>query len=107
MTSMQKLYLLIPLAPLAGSAIAGLFGWLIGRRASHWVTILGVAVSFFASLMVFRDVLDGNGFNGAVYTWLTSGETRFEVGFLIDRLSATMMMVVTFVSLMVHVYTIG
>jgi NADH-quinone oxidoreductase subunit L len=107
MTSMQKLYLLIPLAPLAGSAIAGLFGWLIGRRASHWVTILGVAVSFFASLTVFRDVLDGNGFNGAVYTWLTSGETRFEVGFLIDRLSATMMMVVTFVSLMVHVYTIG
>src|SRR5512135_30405 len=107
MTAMQKLYLLIPLAPLVGSLIAGLLGWLIGRRASHGVTILGVLIAFLASVAVFQDVLAGNTYNGAVYTWLTSGETRFEIGFLIDQLSATMMLVVTFVSLMVHIYTIG
>ncbi len=107
MTEMQKLYLLVPLAPLAGAMIAGLFGWLIGRVLSHWVTIAGVAVSFVASLLVFQDVLAGHTFNGSVYTWLTSGEMRFEVGFLIDQLSALMMVVVTFVSLMVHIYTIG
>ena len=107
MTEMQKLYLLVPLAPLAGAVIAGLFGWLIGRAASHWVTILSVAVSFVTSVVIFQDVLAGHTFNGSVYTWLTTGETRFEVGFLIDRLSALMMLVVTFVSLMVHVYTIG
>jgi NADH-quinone oxidoreductase subunit L len=104
---MQKLYLLVPLAPLAGAAIAGLFGWLIGRAASHWVTILSVAISFVTSIVIFQDVLAGHTFNGSVYTWLTTGETRFEVGFLIDRLTAVMMLVVTFVSLMVHIYTIG
>ena len=104
---MQKLYLLVPLAPLAGAIIAGLFGRAVGRSGSHWVTILSVAVSFAASCVVFVDVLNGNTFNGSVYTWLTSGETRFEIGFLIDRLSALMMVVVTFVSLMVHIYTIG
>ncbi|MBZ0105364.1 MAG: NADH-quinone oxidoreductase subunit L [Sulfuricella denitrificans] len=107
MTEMQKLYLLVPLAPLFGAVIAGLFGRLIGRSLSHWVTIAGVAVSFIASVLVFQDVLAGHAFNGSVYTWLTSGEMRFEVGFLIDRLSALMMVVVTFVSLMVHIYTIG
>ncbi|MDD5240091.1 MAG: NADH-quinone oxidoreductase subunit L [Sulfuricella sp.] len=107
MIEMQKLYLLVPLAPLAGALIAGLFGWLIGRAASHWVTILGVAVSFVASIVIFQDVLAGHTFNGGVYTWLTTGETRFEVGFLIDRLTTVMMLVVTFVSLMVHIYTIG
>jgi len=107
MTEMQKLYLLVPLAPLAGAMIAGLFGWLIGRAMSHWVTIIGVTISFVASVMVFQDVLAGHTFNGSVYTWLTSGEMRFEIGFLIDRLSALMMVVVTFVSLMVHIYTIG
>jgi NADH-quinone oxidoreductase subunit L len=107
MTEMQKLYLLVPLAPLAGALIAGLFGWLIGRALSHWVTIIGVAISFVASVVIFQDVLAGHTFNGSVYTWLTSGETRFEIGFLIDRLSVMMMMVVTFVSLMVHIYTIG
>ncbi len=107
MTEMQKLYLLVPLAPLAGAAIAGLFGWLIGRTASHWVTILGVAISFVGSVVIFQDVMAGHTFNGSVYTWLTSGDTRFEVGFLIDRLTAVMLLVVTFVSLMVHIYTIG
>src|SRR5512135_2413815 len=107
MTAMQKLYLLIPLAPLAGAMIAGLFGGLVGRAGAHWATIIGVAISFVASVAVLQDVAQGNVFNGSVYSWLTSGETRFEVGFLIDRLTATMMLVVTFVSLMVHIYTIG
>ena len=104
---MQTLYLIVPLAPLVGAILAGLFGRALGRTGAHWVTIAGVAVSFVASAIVFRDVLQGNTFNGAVYTWLAIGDVRFEVGFLIDRLSALMMVVVTFVSLMVHVYTIG
>jgi NADH-quinone oxidoreductase subunit L len=107
MTEMQKLYLLVPLAPLAGAIIAGLFGWAIGRRATHWVTILCMVVCLVAAIAVYRDVMAGNVFNGAVYTWLVSGNIRFEIGFLIDPLSATMMIVVSFVSLMVHIYTIG
>ncbi|HKC54457.1 MAG TPA: NADH-quinone oxidoreductase subunit L [Burkholderiales bacterium] len=106
MTDLQ-LYLLVPLAPLAGALIAGLGGRRIGRSGAHWVTIIGVAISFAASCLIFLDVLDGAVFNGPVYTWLVSDGTRFEIGFLIDRLSALMMVVVTFVSLMVHVYTIG
>src|SRR5690242_13658328 len=106
MTELQ-LYLLVPLAPLAGAIVAGLGGGRIGRAGAHWVTIAGVAVSFVASCVVFLNVLNGTEFNGSVYTWLVSGGTRFEIGFLIDRLSALMMVVVTFVSLMVHVYTVG
>src|SRR5688500_7066486 len=104
---MKLLYLVIPLAPLVGAILAGLFGRAIGRAGAHWVTILSVLVSFAGSCVVFVDVLNGNSFNGAVYTWATSGETRFTVGFMIDRLTTLMMVVVTFVSLMVHVYTIG
>ena len=107
MTEMQNLYLLVPLAPLAGAVIAGLFGRTIGRVWSHRVAIFGVAVAFALSCLIFSDVLAGHTFNGTVYTWLTSGSNRFEIGFLIDRLSALMMVVVTFVSLMVHIYTIG
>ena len=107
MTRMQALYLLIPLAPLAGALIAGLFGRAIGRRAAHSVTILLMAVSTIAAAVVFFEVLGGRTENVSVYTWLVSGNVRLEIGFLIDRLSATMMLVVTFVSLMVHVYTIG
>ncbi len=107
MIAMKTLYLVVPLAPLLGSIVAGLFGRAIGRAGAHWVTILGVLVSFLASCVVFVDVLGGNTFNGGVYTWVTSGETRLEIGFLIDRLTALMMVVVSFVSLMVHVYTIG
>ncbi|MHB8665917.1 MAG: NADH-quinone oxidoreductase subunit L [Burkholderiales bacterium] len=107
MTSMQQLYLLVPLAPLAGALIAGLGGRAVGRAGAHWAAILGVAVSFLASVAVFIDVMHGNVFNGSVYTWLVSGATRFEIGFLIDRLTVFMMVVVTFVSLMVHIYTIG
>ncbi|MBK8162422.1 MAG: NADH-quinone oxidoreductase subunit L [Gammaproteobacteria bacterium] len=106
---MEKVYLAIPLAPLAGALVAGLFGRQIGRAGAHWVTILGVAASFLLSLVVFKHiVLDGNpAYNGAVYTWLVSDGIRFEVGFLVDRLTTLMIMVVTFVSLMVHIYTVG
>jgi NADH-quinone oxidoreductase subunit L len=107
MTEMQNLYLLVPLAPLAGALIAGLLGRVIGPAASHRVTIALMFVCVAASIAVFLDVLKGNVYNGTVYTWLTSGGVRFEVGFLIDQLSATMMVVVSFVSLMVHIYTIG
>jgi NADH-quinone oxidoreductase subunit L len=105
--TMQTVYLLVPLAPLFGALLAGLFGRQIGRTGAHLVTIAGVAVSLAASICVFLDVREGNTFNGTVYTWLTSGDLRLEVGFLIDSLTATMMLVVTSVSLMVHVYTIG
>ena len=104
---MKALYLVIPLAPLLGAILAGLFGRALGRSGAHWITILSVAVSFCASVAVMLDVLDGNPFNGPVYTWLISGDTTFEIGFLIDRLSVMMMVVVTFVSLMIHIYTIG
>ena len=107
MSNMQNLYLLVPLAPLVGAIAAGLFGKLLGRTWSHRITIFLVAVSFVASLIIFQDVLAGHTFNGAVYQWLTSGGISFEVGFLIDRLTVVMMLVVTFVSLMVHIYTIG
>ena len=104
---MQKLYLLVPLAPLFGAAIAGLFCRVIPRWVAHTVTIAGVAIAFAASVVIFQDVQAGHTFNGTVYTWLTSGDYRFEVGFLIDTLTTTMMLVVTFVSLMVHIYTVG
>lgn len=106
--SVPSLYLLVPLAPLAGALLAGLFGKTLGKTGSHTVTILGVAISFVASLMIAQDVFAGHDFNGTVYQWLTMGDSSvFEVGFLIDPLTVTMMLVVTFVSLMVHIYTIG
>jgi NADH-quinone oxidoreductase subunit L len=100
-------YLIVPFAPLIGAILAGLFGKQIGRKGAHWVTILGVLASFIASCVVFTDVLAGNTFNGPLYTWMVSGGVHFEVGFLIDQLTVTMMLVVTSVSLMVHIYTIG
>ncbi len=108
MTSMQKIYLLVPLAPLAAALLAGLCGRLLGRAGAHTVTIFGVLVATIASAVVFNDVVNhGNTFNGNVYTWATVGEMTLAVGFLIDSLTATMMLVVTSVSLMVHIYTVG
>ncbi|MDX3881506.1 MAG: NADH-quinone oxidoreductase subunit L [Achromobacter sp.] len=112
MSSSPNLYLLIALAPLAGAILAGLFGTgflgrPIGRRASHMITILGVLISTIGSVVVLNDVLNGLRFDGAVYTWSLIGQTKLEIGFLIDPLSAMMMVVVTSVSLMVHIYTIG
>ncbi len=104
---MEKLYLLVPLTPLLGAIVAGLFGRFIGTTWSHRTTILLVFISLITSLVIFVDVFQGNIYNGTVYTWMTLGETHFEVGFLIDPLSATMMVVVNLVSLMVHIYTIG
>ncbi|HEX7374298.1 MAG TPA: proton-conducting transporter membrane subunit, partial [Steroidobacteraceae bacterium] len=100
--------LVIVLAPLVASILAGLFGRWIGRTGAHTVTILGVAVACGLSFKVLWGLLHGAPeFDGTVYTWLVSDGIHMEVGFLIDRLSALMMVVVTFVSLMVHVYTIG
>ncbi|MDK9713191.1 NADH-quinone oxidoreductase subunit L [Sulfuritalea hydrogenivorans] len=104
---MKSLYLLVPLAPLAGAILAGFFGKILGRTGSHIVTILGVAISFMLSVLIFQDVQAGNVFNGPVYTWMESGGLKLQVGFLIDPLTVLMMLVVTFVSLMVHIYTIG
>ncbi len=103
--------LAIPLLPLAGAILAGFFSYFFSKSAArifaHSVTILGVAAAFVLSCLVFQDVLAGKTFNGTIYTWLATGNIRLEVGFLIDSLTATMMLVVTFVSLMVHLYTIG
>ena len=104
---MKLTYLIVAFAPLIGAIVAGLFGKQIGRKGAHWVTTLSVFASFIASCFVFADVLKGNTFNGSLYTWMVSGGVRFEVGFLIDTLTVTMMLVVTSVSLMVHIYTIG
>lgn len=107
-----NLYLLIVLAPLFGAIAAGLFGTgflgsFVGRRAAHRITITGVLVSFIGSVMVLFQVLNGQTYDGTLYTWTVIGTTQLNLGFLIDPLSALMMVVVTSVSLMVHIYTIG
>ncbi|HEV7715152.1 MAG TPA: NADH-quinone oxidoreductase subunit L, partial [Steroidobacteraceae bacterium] len=101
--------LAIPLFPLAAAILAGLFGKQIGRAGAHGVTIAGVAISCVLSLYVLKQIyFDGlPTYDGAVYTWLVSDGIRMQVGFLVDRLTVLMMAVVTFVSLCVHVYTIG
>jgi len=106
---MKALCLTIVLAPLIASILAGLFGKTIGRSGSHWVTILGVAISFFLSLFVFKQVIFDQVSHTSIdiYQWLALGDFSFKIGFLIDPLTVTMMLVVTFVSLMVHIYTIG
>jgi NADH-quinone oxidoreductase subunit L len=105
--------LAVPLAPLVGSALAGIFGtrfggnW-IGRKLSHTLTILGVFIAFVLSAATLKSVaLDGARFNETLYTWMVVGGLKMEVGFLVDGLTAMMMCVVTFVSLMVHLYTVG
>ncbi|MDR5750982.1 MULTISPECIES: NADH-quinone oxidoreductase subunit L [unclassified Caballeronia] len=103
----ENLLLAIPLAPLVGSLIAGLAGKAVGRKGSHRVTILGVAISFVLSAMVFLQVMQGASFNATIYEWMNVGSLKMEVGFLVDSLTAMMMVIVTFVSLMVHIYTIG
>ncbi len=105
--------LAVPMAPLLGAILAGVFGtalggnW-IGRKLSHSLTILGVAVAFVLSVMTLLSVVnDGARFNETLYTWMVVGGLKMEIGFLVDGLTAMMMCVVTFVSLMVHIYTIG
>ena len=106
---MENVYLTIVLAPLIGAIIAGFFGGKIGRAGAHWATILGVGLSALLSLWVVSRFIwhDEPTFNGAVYTWMVAEGMRFEIGFLVDRLTALMMAVVTFVSFMVHIYTVG
>ena len=105
---MEQTLLTIVLAPLLASIVAGLFGRWVGRVGAHSITIAGVALSFVLSALVAFDIATGGRtFDGPVYTWLVSDGIRMEVGFLVDQLAAIMMAVVTFVSLMVHVYTIG
>jgi NADH-quinone oxidoreductase subunit L len=105
--------LAVPLAPLAGAVLAGVFGTtlggnMIGRRLSHTLTILGVFIAFVLSALTLKSVaLDGARFNQTIYEWMVVGGLKMEVGFLVDGLTAMMMCVVTFVSLMVHIYTIG
>nr|WP_315227276.1 NADH-quinone oxidoreductase subunit L [uncultured Albidiferax sp.] len=105
--------LAVPLAPLAGALLAGVLGTafggnVIGRRASHTLTILGVLIAFVLSAMTLNSVVnDGARFNETLYTWMDVGGLRMEIGFMVDGLTAMMMCVVTFVSLMVHIYTIG
>ena len=101
------LLLTIPLAPLAGALLAGLAGKQIGTRGAHTATILGVLIAFIGSCFVLQQVLEGARYNGTIYQWAVVDKLVMEVGFLVDGLTAMMMVVVTFVSLMVHIYTIG
>ena len=102
-TISQGLLLTVPLAPLAGALIAGLAGRWVGRRGSHVFTILGVFIAFVCSVVVLSQVAAGARFNETIYEWMVLGKLVMEVGFLVDGLTAMMMVVVTFVSLMVHV----
>ena len=106
---MQSYHLTIVLAPLAAAIIAGLFGKQIGRAGAHWITIIAVGISFFLSCLVLKHLVwdGGQPENYTLYTWAVSDGLKMEVGFLVDRLTALMMVVVTFVSWMVHIYTIG
>ena len=105
---MEGVYLSIILAPLAASAVVGLFGQRVGRAGAHRITIVGVSISFLLSLVVLADVLGGaEVYSGAVYQWGQVGGLSLEIGFLIDHLTALMITVVSFVSLAVHIYTIG
>jgi len=104
---MKELAVIAAFAPLLGALVAGLGGRWVTRQAAHSATIFSVLLSFLCSCVIFADVLKGEAFDGTVYRWMTVGDTVLQVGFLIDRLTALMMIVVTFVSLMVHVYTIG
>lgn len=106
---MENLYLAVPLASLVGAIIAGFFGKQIGRVGAHTVTIAGVSVSFILSLIALNHIVfeGGETYNASVYTWMVSDGLRFEIGFLVDKLTVMMMAVVTGVSLAVHVYTIG
>ncbi|HEY5973033.1 MAG TPA: NADH-quinone oxidoreductase subunit L, partial [Pseudoxanthomonas sp.] len=105
----KNLLLAVVLAPLLGSVVAGLFGRQVGRAGAHWITILGVATSCALSGWVLYQLV-GQGaapFNENVYTWFQVGGFEAHVGFMVDKLTAMMMVVVTFVSLLVHIYTIG
>jgi NADH-quinone oxidoreductase subunit L len=106
---MTSIYLLIVLLPLLGALLPGLFPQRLGRAGAHWVASVSVGLSCLLSVYVLLGLMRGTvaPFNETIYTWMFAGGIHFEVGFLVDRLTAMMMVVVTFVSLMVHIYTIG
>jgi NADH-quinone oxidoreductase subunit L len=107
-TLSPALLTVVPAAPLVGAIVAGFFGKQVGRAGAHTVTILGVLLSFLiSSWVLYAVVTEGARFNGTVYEWMRVGPLKMEIGFLVDGLTAMMMTVVSFVSLMVHVYTIG
>ena len=105
--SLPLICLCIVLLPLIAAAVVGLFGRQLPRAAAHWLTVGAVGSAFVLSAIVLNATQDGYHANYNLYTWLQSGNLQFNVGFLIDNLTAMMMVVVTFVSLMVHIYTIG
>lgn len=112
--NLANLGIIIAIAPFIGAILAGLCGKQIGRAGAHWVTIIGVAIAFLGSLLVVKSIFydtnfnaSGPLFNGTIYVWGTSGGFQFTIGFLIDQLTAVMLVVVTFVSLLVHIYTVG
>ena len=106
---MENTYLALVLSPLIGAVIVGLFGSFLGKQISHWLAILGVFISTILAFFVFKHhVVDGAEiFNSNIYTWIGFGSLNFSIGFLVDNLTATMLLVVSFVSLMVHIYSIG
>jgi NADH-quinone oxidoreductase subunit L len=101
--SLYALSCIAAFAPLVGAILAGFLGWKLGRTFAHSVTILSVAISFVASLMALFQVMDGASINTEVYTWLAGEGFRLQVGFLVDRLTVTMMFVFKLFYLMVHV----
>ena len=108
MNAVKILSLISLFAPLLGCLVAGWAGRFIGKRGAHWVTISLMVVSFVCAISVFKwVVLDGKSFNGTIYSWGSSGNFHFNVGLMIDHLTAVMMSIVTFVSMLVHLYSVG
>ena len=105
--TLPQISLLIVLLPLIAALVVGIFGRYLPRASAHWLTIIGVGVAFILSVVVLNATIDGYKANYNLYTWLQAGDIQFNVGFLIDNLTGMMMVVVTFVSLMVHIYTVG
>lgn len=105
----ENIYLAIVLLPLAGAVIAGLFGGYIGRSGAHWITIICVGLSSVLAMVAYKWLMFDGGevYNAALYTWLSSGGNTFTIGFLVDELTVTMMVIVTFVSWIIHIYTVG
>ena len=107
-----NMLLIVPLAPLVMSILVGVFGTalggnILGRKASQILAISGAFISFVVSVLVFKQTLAGATFNQTIYEWMNIGGLKMEVGFMVDNLTAMMMCAVTFVSLMVHIYTVG
>ncbi len=100
-------YLLIPFLPLAAFFINILFGRRFIKNAAHWVSTIAVGLSWIISVMTLFDVAKGRVINEDLYTWITSGDFRVSIGFLIDQLTSVMLIVVTTVSTLVHIYSIG